>query len=111
MDTRTLFFQHIAQTSDSPLGIHIKKAKGSRLWDDEGKEYIDLIAGISVCNIGHRNKQVIDAIREQTDKYLHVLVYGELIETPQVQYARMLSENLPPSPAAPRVSPSSCRAA
>jgi acetylornithine/N-succinyldiaminopimelate aminotransferase len=97
MDTRTLFFQHVAQTSDSPLGIHIKKAKGSRLWDDEGKEYIDLIAGISVCNIGHRNKQVIDAIREQTDKYLHVLVYGELIETPQVQYARMLSENLPPS--------------
>lgn len=97
MDTRRLFFQHVAQTSASPLGIHIKKAKGSKLWDDTGKEYLDLIAGISVCNIGHRNRQVIDAIKQQVDKYLHVLVYGEMVETPQVQYAKLLAESLPAS--------------
>jgi acetylornithine/succinyldiaminopimelate/putrescine aminotransferase len=95
MDTRRLFFQHIAQTSDSPIGIHIKKAKGSLLWDDEGNEYIDLIAGISVCNIGHRHSAVVNAITEQAGKYLHVLVYGEMIETPQVQYAQLLAKNLP----------------
>lgn len=97
MDTRRLFFQHVAQTSEAPLAIHIKKAAGSRLWDDLGNEYIDLLAGISVCNIGHRHKDVINAIRKQTDQYLHVLVYGEMIETPQVQYAHLLAEHLPPS--------------
>ena len=97
MDTRRLFFQHVAQTSESPLAIHIKKAAGSKLWDDEGNEYIDLIAGISVCNIGHRHKDVVNAIKEQTDQYLHVLVYGEMIESPQVQYAQLLAEHLPSS--------------
>jgi acetylornithine/succinyldiaminopimelate/putrescine aminotransferase len=97
MDTRRLFFQHVAQTSESPLAIHIKKAAGSKLWDDEGNEYIDLIAGISVCNIGHRHKDVVNAIKDQTDQYLHVLVYGEMIESPQVQYAQVLAEHLPSS--------------
>ena len=97
MDTRRLFFQHVAQTSEAPIAIHVKKAAGSRLWDDSGNEYIDLIAGISVCNIGHRHKDVINAIRKQTNQYLHVLVYGEMIETPQVQYAHLLAEHLPPS--------------
>jgi len=97
MDTRRLFFQHIAQTSAAPLAIQIKKAEGTRLWDDSGNEYIDLIAGISVCNIGHRHKDVIDAIKKQADQYLHVLVYGEMIESPQVQYAYLLAEHLPPS--------------
>lgn len=97
MDTKSLFFQHIAQTSGAPLAIHIKKAKGSRLWDENNKEYIDLIAGISVCNIGHRHPAVVKAIRDQADSYLHVLVYGEMVETPQVQYARQLTENLPQS--------------
>lgn len=95
MDTRRLFFRHIAQTSESPLAIHIKKAKGSLLWNDDGKEFIDLISGISVCNIGHRHPAVVKAIKEQADKYLHVLVYGEIVETPQVQYAHMLAEHLP----------------
>ena len=97
MDTRRLFFQHVAQTSESPLAIHIKKAAGSKLWDNDGNEYIDLIAGISVCNIGHRHKDVVNAIKEQTDQYLHVLVYGEMIESPQVQYAQLLAEHLPSS--------------
>lgn len=95
MDTRRLFFQHVAQTSDSPLAIDIEKSKGSIIRDTTGKEYIDLIAGISVCNIGHRHPAVIKAIKKQVDRYLHVLVYGEMIETPQVAYATMLAQHLP----------------
>lgn len=95
MDTKRLFLRHVAQTSDSPLAIDIRKARGSRLWDKDGKEYIDLIAGISVCNTGHRPPAVVKAIKEQVDNYMHVLVYGEMIETPQVQYAKLLAEQLP----------------
>jgi acetylornithine/succinyldiaminopimelate/putrescine aminotransferase len=97
MDTKTLFLRHLAQTSDAPLAINIKKAKGSRLIDKNGKEYLDLIAGISVCNIGHRHPAVVKAIKDQADDYLHVLVYGEFIETPQVQYAKLLTDHLPQS--------------
>ena len=67
------------------------------MWDANGKEYIDLIAGISVCNIGHRHPKVIEAIKEQADKYLHIMVYGELVENPQVEYATLLTQHLPPS--------------
>lgn len=95
MDTSRLFLQHVAQTSEAPLAIEIKKAKGSRLTDKDGKTYIDLIAGISVCNIGHRHPAVVKAIRKQLEDYMHVLVYGEMIETPQVQYAALLAANLP----------------
>lgn len=94
MNHRQLFFQHLAQTSPAPLGIEVVKAEGSKLWDDDGKQYIDLIAGISVCNIGHRHPKVIKAIRKQLDAYLHVLVYGELIQSPQVQYASLLIKHL-----------------
>ena len=97
MDTRRLFLQHVAQTSEAPLAIHIKKAQGSRIWDADGKEYLDLIAGISVCNTGHRNPSVIKAIKKQVDEYMHVLVYGEMIESPQVNYASLLAKHLPAS--------------
>jgi acetylornithine/succinyldiaminopimelate/putrescine aminotransferase len=92
---RQFFFRHVAQTSPSPLALHIVKAEGSILWDAEGKQFIDLIAGIGVCNIGHRHPKVVEAIKQQADAYLHVMVYGELIETPQVQYAHYLSQRLP----------------
>ena len=94
MNHRQLFFQHLAQTSTAPLGIEVAKAEGSRLWDADGKQYIDLIAGISVCNIGHRHPKVIKAIRKQLDEYLHVLVYGEMIQSPQVRYAALLTKHL-----------------
>lgn len=97
MTQRELFLQHVGQTSEAPLCLHIVKASGSRMWDVSGKEYIDLIAGISVCNIGHRHPAVLEAIREQTDAYLHVMVYGEFIESPQVAYAKKLTDNLPKS--------------
>jgi acetylornithine/N-succinyldiaminopimelate aminotransferase len=94
---RQLFFKHIAQTSPAPLALEIVKAEGSKLTDVQGKEYIDLIAGISVCNVGHRHPKVVEAIKQQADQYLHLLVYGELIETPQVAYAQYLTQHLPAS--------------
>lgn len=94
MNLRQLFFQHIAQTSDAPIAIEVVKARGSKLWDADGKQYIDLIAGISVCNIGHSHPKVIKAIRKQLDQYMHVLVYGEMIQSPQVQYASLLTQYL-----------------
>jgi len=97
VNERELFLKHIAQTSPSPLAFEIAKAEGCLLYDVNGKEYIDLIGGISVANIGHRHPKVIEAIKKQLDAYMHVMVYGEFIESPQVQYARLLTDHLPPS--------------
>ena len=97
MNERELFLKHIAQTSPSPLAFEITKAEGCLLYDIKGKEYIDLIGGISVANIGHRHPKVIEAIKQQLDAYMHVMVYGEFIESPQVQYAKLLADNLPAS--------------
>lgn len=97
MNQRQLFLRHVAQTSPEPLALEIVKAEGSILWDANGKQLIDLIAGISVCNIGHRHPKVVEAIKHQADQYLHLLVYGELVETPEVQYAQYLTQYLPES--------------
>lgn len=97
MNQRQVFLQHVAQTSPAPLALEIVKANGVTLTDKSGKEYIDLIAGISVCNIGHCHPKVVKAIRQQSSQYLHLLVYGEFIETPQVQYAKLLTDHLPAS--------------
>lgn len=95
MNKRELFLQHVAQTSPAPLALDIVKAKGSFLRDADGKKYLDLIAGISVCNVGHRHPKVVKAIKKQVDDYMHLLVYGEMVETPQVQYAKWLTDHLP----------------
>jgi acetylornithine/succinyldiaminopimelate/putrescine aminotransferase len=92
---RELFLRHVAQTSPAPLALEIVKAEGCKLWDAAGKEYIDLIGGISVANTGHRHPIVLKAIQQQLDAYLHVMVYGEFVESPQVQYAKLLTDNLP----------------
>lgn len=97
MNQRELFFKHVAQTSPAPLAIEVVRADCATLFDAQGKEYIDLIGGISVANIGHRHPRVIEAIRAQTDAYLHVMVYGEMIESPQVRYAAALAKHLPAS--------------
>jgi acetylornithine/succinyldiaminopimelate/putrescine aminotransferase len=97
MNTRELFFKHVAQTSPAPMALEIVKAEGAYMWDKGGKEYIDLIGGISVCNIGHRHPRVVEAIKLQVDQYLHLMVYGELIESPQVEYASLLTSHLPPT--------------
>lgn len=97
MTNRSLFLNHVGQTSATPLCLEIVKAEGCRLVDVNGKVYIDLIGGISVCNVGHRHSKVIEAIKKQLDDYLHIMVYGELVQNPQVQYAKKLTDNLPAS--------------
>ncbi len=94
---RQLFLNHLAQTSETPLALEIEKAEGIYLYDVFGKRYLDLISGISVSNIGHRHPKVISAIKDQLDKYLHLMVYGEYVQSPQVLLAKLLSENLPPA--------------
>lgn len=96
MNLRQLFLQHVAQTSQAPLALEIVRAEGSELFDAAGKKYIDLIGGISVANTGHRHPKVVEAIRSQLDQYLHIMVYGELVQSPQVRYATLLTEHLPP---------------
>lgn len=97
MNIRQLFQQHVAQTSPAPVGLHITSATGNYLYDADGKSYLDLIGGISVCNVGHRHPAVVDAIKKQADEYLHIMVYGELVQSPQVQYAHLLTQHLPAS--------------
>lgn len=95
MNLRTLFLQHVAQTSPSPLALEIVKAEGCKLYDADGKIYLDLIAGISVSNLGHNHPAIKNAIIQQLDKYTHLLVYGELIQSPQVQLAKYVTDLLP----------------
>ncbi|HHV03169.1 MAG TPA: aspartate aminotransferase family protein [Bacteroidales bacterium] len=94
---REQFFTCLGQTSPSPLGIEIQKAEGVFLLSPEGKRYIDLISGVSVSNVGHSREEVVRAIREQAGNYLHLMVYGEVIQTPQVLLASLLTEQLPTS--------------
>ena len=95
MNQRELFFRHLGQTSAAPLALEIQRAEGVYLFDVNGKKFLDAIGGISVCNTGHRHPAVVQAIREQADRHLHILVYGELIQSPQVQYAHLLTRHLP----------------
>ena len=92
---RQLFLQHVAQTSSSPMLLEIVKADGVTLIDANGKKYTDLISGISVSNLGHRHPAVVKAIKEQVDLYMHVMVYGEYVQSPQVQLATLLSSLTP----------------
>ncbi len=94
---RQLFLQHVAQTSPSPIGLEISRAEGVYMFDADGKAYIDMISGFSVMNVGHGLPQVKEAINRQVNDYMHLMVYGELIESPQVQYARLLTQWLPPA--------------
>jgi len=97
LTNRQIFLNHIGQTSPAPLLLEIIKAEGCKLYDINNKEYIDLIGGISVCNIGHGNKKVIGAINKQINDYLHVMVNGELVLSPQTAYAKLLTDHLPAS--------------
>ncbi|MCZ2482458.1 aspartate aminotransferase family protein [Aquirufa nivalisilvae] len=87
---RQLFLDHLAKTSDAPLALEIEKAEHIYLYDVHGKSYIDLISGIAVSNVGHRHPKVISAIKNQLDAYMHLMVYGEYIQSPQVKLAAAL---------------------
>lgn len=95
MHLRQLFLNHVAQTSDAPLMLEIEKAEGVYMYDKQGNKIIDLISGIGVSNVGHRHPKVMDAIYEQSQKYLHLMVYGEFVQSPQVKLATALCETLP----------------
>lgn len=94
---RYLFLQHVAQTSPAPLSIEIERAQGIYLYGTDNKEYIDLISGVSVSNVGHCLPQVVKAVQEQAAKYMHLMVYGEILQSPQIQFAQALCSYLPPS--------------
>ncbi|GAB2486532.1 aspartate aminotransferase family protein [Algoriphagus taiwanensis] len=96
MNNRQIFLSHLAQTTDFPLMIEVEKAEGIYLFGPNGEKYIDLISGIGVSNVGHRHPKVIQAIQTQLNKYLHLMVYGEYVQTPQTLLAKALAETLPP---------------
>jgi acetylornithine/N-succinyldiaminopimelate aminotransferase len=91
------FLKHLAQTSPTPLALDIVAAEGCHLIDRSGKKYLDLVSGLAVCNVGHRHPKVVEAIKQQTDRYLHVIPYGEFVQEPQVRFAEKLTSLLPPS--------------
>ncbi len=94
---RQLFLRHVAQTSGSSLQFEIERAEGIFFYDTSGKKFIDLVSGVSVSALGHGHPAVLQAIRSQSEQYLHTMVYGEFIQSPQVQYARWLTDRLPSS--------------
>ncbi len=94
---RQLFLQHVAQTSDLPYLLEIERAEGIYMYSPDGKRYVDLISGVSVSNLGHRHPEVVRAVKDQLDRYMHLMVYGELVQSPQVGLASLLQEILPDS--------------
>ena len=91
------FFKHQAQTTPHPLGMEISFAEGSYIFDQNKTPYLDFVAGVSACSLGHRHPKVIEAIKKQLDCYMHVMVYGEYIQSPAVELSKLLSDHLPPN--------------
>ncbi|MHB1148445.1 MAG: aspartate aminotransferase family protein [Lutibacter sp.] len=89
------FFKYQAQTSPHPLAIEISHANGSYIYGSDGKEYLDFVAGVSANTLGHNNAKISQAIKDQVDKYTHVMVYGEFVQQPQVELCKLLAANLP----------------
>lgn len=90
-----LFFRHLAQTSETPLALEISHAKGVYLFTSDGRQYLDFISGISVSSLGHSHPAVVEAVSRQADLYMHTMVYGEMIQGPQVKLAEALIQCLP----------------
>ena len=91
------FLKYQAQTSNHPLLLEIKKAKGSYIYDQHGKKYLDFIAGVSANTLGHQPPAVVKAVKHQLDQYMHVMVYGEFVQEPQVALAKIIAKHLPES--------------
>ena len=92
---RKQFLRHVAQTSPAPQLIEVARAEGVFFYTPEGKPYYDLVSGVSVNNVGHGNRAVVEAVQRQAADYMHIMVYGEMVERPQVEFARLLAESLP----------------
>lgn len=97
VSNRQLFLAHVAQTSMAPMLLEVERAQGVYLYEKGGRKIIDLIAGISVCNVGHAHPAVVAAVSKQAAEYMHLMVYGEVVQSPQVEYAALLAKHLPPS--------------
>jgi acetylornithine/N-succinyldiaminopimelate aminotransferase len=95
ISTRQLFLRHVAQTSESSLQFEIAKAEGIFFYDLNGKPYIDLVSGVSVSALGHGHPAVVRAVKDQSERYMHTMVYGEFIQSPQVNYSKWLTGRLP----------------
>jgi acetylornithine/N-succinyldiaminopimelate aminotransferase len=91
------FYRYIAQTSDEPMGLEISHAEGCHIYTTDGRQFVDLISGIAVSSLGHRHPAVIEAVKKQLDRHLHVMVYGEFIQDPQSRFAKLLCNQLPGS--------------
>ncbi len=91
------FLKYQAKTTPTPMGMEVKRAKGNYITDSSGKKYLDFVAGVSACSLGHRHPAVVRAIKSQLNKYLHVMVYGEYAQAPAVNLCKFLAEKLPPS--------------
>ena len=96
LTNRQLFLQHLGQTSVAPMMLEIVRAEGIYMYGPNGEKYIDLISGVSVSNTGHGHPKVVEAVKNQVDSYMHLMVYGEIIQGPQVKYADRLTGILPP---------------
>ncbi len=97
ISNRQLFLRHVAQTSDSSLQFEIERAEGIYFYNKSGKRYIDLVSGVSVSALGHGHPTVVNAVKAQAERYMHTMVYGEFVQSPQVSYASWLVERLPSS--------------
>lgn len=95
MDNKDIFFNLQAQTTPFPIGLEIERAEGLFIYDTSGKAYYDMVSGLAVTNVGHRHPKIINAIKKQLDTHLHVMPYGEFIQTPQLELASKLNEILP----------------
>lgn len=91
------FYKHQAQTSPHPLAMEVSHAEGSYIYDEDKKAYLDFVAGVSACSLGHRHPKVVAAIKKQLDTYMHVMVYGEYIQSPAVKLTKLLAAHLPPN--------------
>ena len=89
------FFKHQAQTTPHPLAMEISHAEGAYIYDQNNTPYLDFVAGVSACSLGHRHPKVVSAIKTQLDKYIHVMVYGEYIQSPAVKLSKLLASHLP----------------
>ncbi len=92
---RSLFFRHVAQTSNTPMGLEVLRAKGIYFYTADGRRFIDLVSGVSVSSVGHCHPKVVQAVQQQTEQYMHLMVYGEYIQSPQVLLAQKLCSKLP----------------
>ena len=94
---RDLFFRHIAHTSPSPLGLEIRRAEGVFLYGADNEKIFDLVSGVCVSNCGHGNREILESVKKQIDKHMHLMVYGEVIQSPQSEHAHLLTSQLHPS--------------